>query len=426
MSETGNLNNKTTIYILRLKEGRYYVGKTSRDVKQRIEEHNKVGGGTAWTRRYQVLGLYEEHFNQDPFDEDKFVKKYMGNFGIAMVRGGAYSNTNLTRAQMEILTKELRHATDRCFECGSTSHFVTTCPKKPSIAGRSHRQHQNCKGLTLKGEPCQCFKFLTREGYCRAHQEQGDGEPESIVDPLAALSRDVDNTCRGHNQGGMLCQTTRFLSIGGYCWNHEDQESIDQYDMADSDKLVSQPSLEAVFASLSTREGSSSCRGKTQSGSRCQRRTCLNDEGYCTHHADQAGRTNEGSYRLTVCCGKTQSGSRCQRSMHLNSGGYCTQHEYQADLGRSVEAGAYRPGTTHHRTCRGKTQAGSQCRRSLYLNTDGYCSQHAAQVGKKNRSATVSGTSPCRGTTQGRTRCQRHISLNRDGYCSHHANQAKR
>ena len=93
-----------TIYILRLKQGRYYVGKTERDINIRLMEHKRENG-SEWTRKYPVLDLCEKHENQSTFDEDKFVKKFMLNFGINMVRGGAYSSIRLKKIKRRLLRR---------------------------------------------------------------------------------------------------------------------------------------------------------------------------------------------------------------------------------------------------------------------------------------------------------------------------------
>ena len=42
----------TTIYVLKLKGGKYYVGRTDKNAIVRFKEH-QVGKGSAWTRKYK-------------------------------------------------------------------------------------------------------------------------------------------------------------------------------------------------------------------------------------------------------------------------------------------------------------------------------------------------------------------------------------
>lgn len=444
----------TTIYVLRLKEGRYYVGKTNRDVKKRVDEHKAGGGnGSAWTRRYPVLGLFRQYPQKESLDEDKYVKKYMINFGIDNVRGGAYSNINLTPSQKKSIDTEIMHASDQCLRCGSSDHFAKECPKDESAADVPKTQRMFCKGLTMQDKPCQCFQFLTREGYCRAHQEQADDEAEEEVSPsvLEDITVDDEERCRGHTHRGLRCRTTRFLSMGGYCWNHEDQEELpnefiqeEDIDISDYHAGVAQlagrkRSADAMFGSSSFVVEEACCLGTTQGGSQCQRAMYLNNDGYCRNHEDQVLDMNLPSMYARkaspttqeTCLGMTRSGSQCQCFLYLNHAGYCRNHEDQAGKNQSTKA-SYSSYLATQQTCRGITQAGSQCRSSLYLNSDGYCRNHEGQVGKKKRwGQGAFNLSPvreatCRGITQAGSRCQRCRNLDGYGYCSQHGNQTGR
>lgn len=112
------------IYVLRLAEGKYYVGKT-KNVEARIQEHIAVRA-CAWTRKYAFESLYATHEGDD-FDEDKFVIKYMDMFGVDSVRGGIYSNTVLTFDQRLNINKQLNHIHNKCLRCGYLGHFIDTC-----------------------------------------------------------------------------------------------------------------------------------------------------------------------------------------------------------------------------------------------------------------------------------------------------------
>jgi len=115
----------TSIYILRLEGGHYYVGKSD-NVMTRYEEH-LAGSGAAWTRHYPPIALVRAIENASPFDEDKTVKEYMATYGIDKVRGGSYVTEVLTEAQTRHLQQELWAATNRCTRCGSTRHFIKDC-----------------------------------------------------------------------------------------------------------------------------------------------------------------------------------------------------------------------------------------------------------------------------------------------------------
>jgi hypothetical protein len=121
------------IYILKLENGKYYVGKSLNPIK-RLENHFNENGSD-WTKEnkpIEVLNVFEG----DNFDEDKYVKKYMSEFGIDNVRGGSYSKMNISFQDRKVIENEIRGSTDKCFKCGSSSHFVRDCDAKKDVSGK--------------------------------------------------------------------------------------------------------------------------------------------------------------------------------------------------------------------------------------------------------------------------------------------------
>jgi|UniRef100_A0A6C0F0T2 cellular nucleic acid-binding protein len=115
----------TNIYVLLLEEGKYYIGK-SNDVFKRCIEHFE-GSGSCWTKKYKPLKLQKTIENVSPFEEDKITKEYMLKYGIENVRGGTYTQIELTENQIQSITYELRGAMDECLKCGKKGHFVAEC-----------------------------------------------------------------------------------------------------------------------------------------------------------------------------------------------------------------------------------------------------------------------------------------------------------
>ena len=116
----------TTIYILKLNDNKYYIGKTNRTVKERYQEHLE-GIGSFWTKKYNPLSVLKQIENSSPFDEDRYVKEYMAMYGIDNVRGGSYNQEELNGETIKFLRNELRTSNNECYKCGSTSHFVSEC-----------------------------------------------------------------------------------------------------------------------------------------------------------------------------------------------------------------------------------------------------------------------------------------------------------
>ena len=76
----------TNIYVLRLAEGKFYIGKSGLP-ENRILDHFSLCG-SVWTRKYNPVEVVEI-MKGDNFDEDKITKKYMSTHGIDNVRGGS-------------------------------------------------------------------------------------------------------------------------------------------------------------------------------------------------------------------------------------------------------------------------------------------------------------------------------------------------
>jgi hypothetical protein len=124
---------RTTIYILELEHGRYYVGKTD-NVGKRFHEH-MTGKGSSWTRKYKPVSIEKSIPNCSPFDEDKYVKECMAKYGIKNVRGGSYVTDELNDFQIDSLKKEIWNAKNCCLRCGHNNHFVKDCFASSDIDG---------------------------------------------------------------------------------------------------------------------------------------------------------------------------------------------------------------------------------------------------------------------------------------------------
>ena len=123
----------TTIYVLRLEGGRYYVGKSD-NVIARYQQHVD-GKGSAWTKKYPPVSLVTTIEGASPFEEDKITKEYMAKYGIENVRGGSYVQLVLPQFHMDALNMEIRGATDVCTRCGRAGHFVRNCYAKTDASG---------------------------------------------------------------------------------------------------------------------------------------------------------------------------------------------------------------------------------------------------------------------------------------------------
>ncbi len=113
------------VYILKLKNKKYYVGKTT-NPKFRIQTHFDKSG-SAWTKKYKPLSIVEIISGCDDFDEDKYTLIYMGKYGINNVRGGSFCEIKLSKTNLAIIHKMLTGSMNKCYNCGSSDHFANKC-----------------------------------------------------------------------------------------------------------------------------------------------------------------------------------------------------------------------------------------------------------------------------------------------------------
>jgi len=113
------------IYVLSLKNDKYYVGKTE-NPKFRLDTHFK-NGGCYWTKKYnpvQIIGLFPDC---DDFDEDKYTLKYMSKYGVDNVRGGSFCRCYLSIENKNTIDKMISSSNDCCHFCGEKGHFIGNC-----------------------------------------------------------------------------------------------------------------------------------------------------------------------------------------------------------------------------------------------------------------------------------------------------------
>lgn len=123
------------IYVLKLEDERYYVGKTNRTF-QRFNQH-ATGQGAKWTKKYPVVDLHAFHPNMRDQDENKVTIQMMQKYGVKNVRGGSWTKVKMTEREVRALESKIsvrNNAKKRrqkrgmhCTRCGRSSHNLKTC-----------------------------------------------------------------------------------------------------------------------------------------------------------------------------------------------------------------------------------------------------------------------------------------------------------
>jgi hypothetical protein len=118
--------NSIKIYILKLSNSKWYIGKTN-NINKRFKQHiNNNQIGSSWTDIYKPIKI-EKKINGSHFDEDKYVIEYMAKYGIDNVRGGSFSQLILNNYEKKIINKMIATAKNKCYICGKSGHFANKC-----------------------------------------------------------------------------------------------------------------------------------------------------------------------------------------------------------------------------------------------------------------------------------------------------------
>jgi len=86
---------KNYIYVLKLVEDRYYVGRTI-NIFRRIQEHF-TGVGSIYTKKYKPLKVIEVEEETTTDDERKMTFKYVEKYGWGSVRGSYWCSLEIKR-----------------------------------------------------------------------------------------------------------------------------------------------------------------------------------------------------------------------------------------------------------------------------------------------------------------------------------------
>ena len=144
-----------TIYVLKLRTNKYYVGKTTNPT-YRLDDHFSEGG-SAWTKKYKPISIHELQPDRPDTDEQIITQQYMDKYGIDNVRGGPWCKINLSDEEKQCISQINKGNADVCYNCGSNDHFANQCKNKRRSnkiskgckrCGRKNHKEENCYATT--------------------------------------------------------------------------------------------------------------------------------------------------------------------------------------------------------------------------------------------------------------------------------------
>ena len=135
-----------SIYVLKLKYNKYYVGKTTYPT-YRLTDHFSEGG-SAWTKKYKPITVHELRPDCSDTDEQIITQEYMKKYGIANVRGGPWSQVVLPDKIIEFIQHIIQANDDNCYKCGKSGHFASNCRTK---INNNHKKIDKCNRCGRKG-----------------------------------------------------------------------------------------------------------------------------------------------------------------------------------------------------------------------------------------------------------------------------------
>lgn len=159
------------IYVLKLNQGKYYIGKTENPDNRFIQHFSNTG--SMWTKRFSPLLIHEIIPNCDTYDEDKYTLKYMKEFGIENVRGGSFTQLELSQESLSVIHKMLLSSSDLCFKCGKEGHFAKDCnPNKNKVNQELELLKKWCKehaedhnGFTIYDYTNEMIYYIPKYGF---------------------------------------------------------------------------------------------------------------------------------------------------------------------------------------------------------------------------------------------------------------------
>jgi len=160
-------NPRQSVYVLKLKDDKYYVGEST-NVEKRIWAH-KNDNGSAWTKKYEVEKQIDGIEVTNNFYELAQTLEMMRVYGIDNVRGSLFTKPfPLDRFEKIMAAQLYCELHGYCRKCGSNDHFVSNC-KSDKVVDWVHQFGGELEYKELlvpkKRECSKCSKDISKMPY---------------------------------------------------------------------------------------------------------------------------------------------------------------------------------------------------------------------------------------------------------------------
>ena len=126
----------TDVYVLKLANGNYYVGKTDRGEK-RLKEH-VAGRGAEWTKLHKPKEIHAYYRNYGDSGERKVFNQMVKKYGAKKVRGAHFTKSKASPAELKKINERVglkkrttkRKTTTRKAPAKKTTKRTKTSSKK--------------------------------------------------------------------------------------------------------------------------------------------------------------------------------------------------------------------------------------------------------------------------------------------------------
>jgi hypothetical protein len=211
----------TSIYILKLKNNKYYIGQ-SKTPEYRIRQHKK-GLGAYWTKLHPPVKVINVIRDCDSYDEDKYTLQYMADHGIDNVRGGSFCQRDLPKESIKTIKRMINGAKNKCQNCDKAGHYINKCPTKNkkskscSRCGRNNHTDDKCYAKTYSTGESITSSEDECEDECEDNYEESNMLSQvwtwaaSIVSSVAHAQLDVCDRCGRSNHVELDCYATKHI-----------------------------------------------------------------------------------------------------------------------------------------------------------------------------------------------------------------------